>query len=61
MADTRDISGKEQCDILNIFKDHEGNNTLVTQQELIKIKYGGTTPKQPLILKVENHDLFLYS
>ena len=27
MADTRDISGKEQCDILYIFKYHEGNNT----------------------------------
>ena len=37
MADTRDINGKEQCDILNIFKDHEGNNTQVTQQEFIKI------------------------
>ena len=56
MADTRDISGKEQCDILNIFKDHEGNN-----MELVQIKCGGIAPKQPLILKVENHYPFLYS
>ena len=61
MADTREIIGKEECDILNSFKSHEGNNTQVTQQEVIKIKYGETTPKQPLILKVENHDLFLHS
>jgi hypothetical protein len=31
MADTKEISGKEQCDLLNSFKDHEGNNTEVSQ------------------------------
>lgn len=31
MADTKTISGKEQCDILNSFNDHERNNTEVSQ------------------------------
>ena len=61
MADTKEITGKEQCDLLNIVKDPEEPNTQVTQQEEINIKYGGTAPKIPLILNVENHDLFFYS
>ena len=52
MVDTREITGKEQCDLLNIFKDHEETNTQVAHQEVINIKYGGTKTKIPLILKV---------
>lgn len=48
MADTKEISGKDQCDHLNSFKDHEGNNT---EEEVIKKKYGGIVPKRPLISK----------
>ena len=42
MLDTREITSKEQCDLLNIFKDNEETNTWMTQQEVINIKYGGT-------------------
>lgn len=64
MADTKEISGKEQCDLLNSSKDREGNNMKVIQQseeehgqfsqeeaEIIKKKYGGIVPKRPLISK----------
>lgn len=48
MADPKEISAKDQCDLLNSFKDHEGNST---EEEVIKKKYGGIVPKRPLISK----------
>ena len=39
MADNNDISGKEQCDLLNSFKEHEGNNTEVSQHSKEKHRH----------------------
>lgn len=64
MADTKESSGKEQCDLLTSFKDQQGNNMEVIQQsgeehrqfsqeeeEMIRKKYGGIVPKRRLISK----------